>query len=157
MSDIIVQKQQGQRVRGRPFRKGRSGNPAGRPPGARNRGAQFAETFLGDQAEALTRKAVELALGGDPGALRLCLERIVAPRRERTVRLPLPVMRDAAGLADAMAVVSAAARRHIPQSHRDGRFREAPAACGSGGRRPGSPLELLLIGDLSPWRGPRCR
>ena len=107
MADIIAPKKQYQRVRGRPFRKGQSGNPAGRPPGARNRGARFAETLLGEQAKALTRKAVELALGGDPGALRLCLERIVAPRRERTVRLPLPVMRDAAGLAGAMAVVSA--------------------------------------------------
>ena len=64
--------------------------------------------MLGQEAEALTRKAVELALGGDPSALRLCLERLVAPRRERTVRLPLPDMRDAVGLADAMAVVSAA-------------------------------------------------
>ena len=108
MADIIVQKRQEQRVRGRPFKKGQSGHPAGRPPGARNRGAQFAEALLGQEAEALTRKAVELALGGDPSALRLCLERLVAPRRERTVRLPLPDMRDAVGLADAMAVVSAA-------------------------------------------------
>jgi len=27
--------------------------------------------------EALTRKAVELALGGDPAALRLCLDRLI--------------------------------------------------------------------------------
>jgi hypothetical protein len=32
------------------------------------------------EAAALTRKAVELALVGDPAALRLCLDRTVAPR-----------------------------------------------------------------------------
>jgi len=37
MADIIVPKKQYQQVRGRPFKKGQSGNPAGRPPGARNR------------------------------------------------------------------------------------------------------------------------
>lgn len=108
MEEQPASSQQQEPVRGRPFQKGQSGNPAGRPPGARNRGALFAEALLGDEAEALTRKAVELALGGDAAALRLCLERIVAPRRERAVRVPLPDLRDAVDLADAMAVVSAA-------------------------------------------------
>jgi hypothetical protein len=35
------------------------------------------------EAAALTREAVELRLAGDQGALRLCLDRTVAPRRER--------------------------------------------------------------------------
>jgi len=38
---------------------------------------------LEGEAEALTRKAVELALEGDVTALRLCLDRIA--RRARTV------------------------------------------------------------------------
>src|SRR5713101_3243649 len=108
MADIIVPKQQYQRVRGRPFRKGQSGNPAGRPPGARNRGAQFAETLLGEEAEALTRKAVELALGGDPWALRLCLERLIAPRRERSIQLTLPSIDSVADIAGAITAITAA-------------------------------------------------
>jgi hypothetical protein len=44
----------------------------------------------------LTRKAVELALGGDASALRLCLERSVGPRRGRPVELALPAIRSAA-------------------------------------------------------------
>ena len=44
------------------FRKGHSGNPAGRPPGTRNKAADSAELLLEGEAEALTRKAVELAL-----------------------------------------------------------------------------------------------
>src|SRR5437867_3201999 len=55
---------------GRLFQKGRSGNPGGRRPGCRNRVTQTAEVLLEGEAEALTRKAIELALEGDTTALR---------------------------------------------------------------------------------------
>ena len=61
------------RVRGRPFEKGRSGNPKGRPMGVRNKATEAAELVLDGEAEALTRKAVERALEGEASALRLCL------------------------------------------------------------------------------------
>jgi hypothetical protein len=93
---------------GRRFEKGRSGNPAGRPPGARNQATLTAELLLDGEAEALTRKAVELALGGDPSALRLCLDRVIAPRRERSIQVTLPAIESAADLAGAMAAITAA-------------------------------------------------
>ena len=62
------------RVRGRPFETGRSSNPLGRRVGCRNRTTITAAALLAGEAEALTRMAVELALLGDPTALRLCLE-----------------------------------------------------------------------------------
>ena len=43
----------------------------------------------------MTRNAVELALVGDPTALRLCLERILPPCRERTVKFVLPPIESA--------------------------------------------------------------
>src|ERR1051325_4461056 len=72
------------------FRKGRSGKPAGRPPGSRNRATIAAEALLEGEAQALTRKAIELALEGDTTALRLCLERIVPQRKSRTVAFDTP-------------------------------------------------------------------
>lgn len=74
------------------FQPGQSGNPAGRPPGARNQATMAALTLLEGECEALTRKAVELALNGDIQALRLCLERIVAPVRERPINITLPTI-----------------------------------------------------------------
>jgi len=91
------------------FRKGRSGNPKGRPAGARNKATQTAELLLDGEAEALTRRAVELALAGDGMALRLCLDRIIPPRRGRPVQLGLLPVRGAADLGGTMAITNAAA------------------------------------------------
>src|SRR5260370_33248870 len=76
--------------RGPPCVRGESGNPAGRPMGARHKATVAAEALLDGEAEALTRKAVEMALAGDGTALRLCLDRILPPRRERPVRVTTP-------------------------------------------------------------------
>jgi Family of unknown function (DUF5681) len=112
-----LQKQEGRDGRGRflkgrsgnpagRFRKGRSGNPKGRPVGARNKATETAEILLDGEAEALTRRAVERALAGDGMALRLCLERIIPPRRGRPVRLDMPALRSAGDLGDAMAAIT---------------------------------------------------
>jgi len=70
-----------------PFRKGQSGNPSGRQPGSRNKATLAVEALLDGEAEALTRKAVELALAGDTTALRLCLDRLAPPRKGRPITL----------------------------------------------------------------------
>jgi hypothetical protein len=62
--------------------------------------------LLAGEAEALTRRAVELALAGDPTALRLCIERILPPCRERSVRFALPPIESAADIAPAMKLVT---------------------------------------------------
>ena len=46
--------------------QGRSGNPAGRPRGCRDHVNRAARLLLASEGEALTRKAVELALAGEP-------------------------------------------------------------------------------------------
>ena len=92
--------------RGRPFRRGESGNPSGRPIGARHKATIVAEALLDGEAEGLTRKVLEMALAGDTVALRLCLERILPPRRERPVRFRLPALQTPADAAAAMAAIA---------------------------------------------------
>ena len=107
MDDVELPKRR-RVARGRPFARGESGNPGGRPAGARTRKTLAAAVLLDGEAEALTRKAVELALAGDPTAMRLCLERILPPCRERAVNFALPSIESAADIAPAMKAVTAA-------------------------------------------------
>jgi Family of unknown function (DUF5681) len=97
-----------QRGPGRPFPPGRSGNPQGKLPGTRNRASRAAEMLLDGEAEALTRKAVEMALAGDATALRLCLDRILPPRKGRPVGIDLPAVTSAAAATAALCAVIAA-------------------------------------------------
>ena len=90
------------------FKPGKSGNPDGRPKGSRNATTLALETLLDGQAHALTQKAIELALTGDMAALRLCLDRILPPRKDRPVTFDFPLITNAAEAAGTMAAVLAA-------------------------------------------------
>jgi hypothetical protein len=94
--------------RGRPFPKGRSGNPRGRSLGARNAATRLAEQLLDGEAAAITRKAIELAKSGDRLALRLCMDRIVPPRRDRPVHFAIPELNSAADASKAIASITQA-------------------------------------------------
>jgi Family of unknown function (DUF5681) len=91
--------------RGRPFPKGKSGNPAGRRQGSRNKATLALEALMDGQAETITQKAINLALEGDTTALRLCLERICPPRKSRPVNITLPEVKTVDGVAEAQAAV----------------------------------------------------
>ena len=89
------------KTRGRPFEPG---NP-GRPKGSRNKATLAAEVLLDGEAEALTRKAIELALAGDVTALRLCWDRIVPARKDRPVTFALPNLEHASDAVMASAAI----------------------------------------------------
>jgi hypothetical protein len=81
--------------RGRPFQKGQSGNPAGRPVGSRNKVTLLCQRLLDEQAEKIVAKIIHAAVvEGDVGALKLCLERLVPPVKGRPLSFPLPQTQD---------------------------------------------------------------
>ena len=80
------------------------GNP-GRPHGARHRVTRAIEELLEGQSEAITQKAVDMALSGDGPALRLCMERIAPPRKDSPVQFDLPPMKSAKDAAEAAQAV----------------------------------------------------
>ena len=92
--------------RGKPFEKGRSGNPNGRPEGSRNKATILAQALFDGQAEELIQKCIQMALDGDSTAMRLCIERLVPPRKDRPVNLDLPQMECVEDTIKAMAVIS---------------------------------------------------
>ena len=93
---------------GMTFKPGQSGNPAGKPPGTRNRVTRAVEELLDGEAEALTRKAVEMAKAGDIQAMRICLDRIAPARKDRYVPIDLPPLDSADDAVKASAVIVAA-------------------------------------------------
>ena len=90
------------------FQPGQSGNPAGRPTGARHKTTLAIENLLDGEAEDLTRKVIEKAKEGDMVALKLCLDRIAPVRKGRPVPLNLPEIESAADLGNAGAAVGKA-------------------------------------------------
>lgn len=90
------------------FIKGQSGNPKGRPKGARHKTTVAMEALLASEAEGLTRRAIELAQDGDTVALRLCLDRLMPVRKDRPVPFTLPPIATAADLPKATSALLAA-------------------------------------------------
>jgi hypothetical protein len=79
-----------------------------RPRGARNSATLAVEALLDGEAEKLTRKAIEMALGGDTVTLRLCLEQIYPSRKDRPLSFALPPITSARDAADISAAVATA-------------------------------------------------
>ena len=103
-----------------PFKPGQSGNPAGRPKGARHKTTIAIEALLDGEADALTRKAIELAKDGDLQALRLCMDRIAPPRKDSFVVLELPKMETAGDAVKAIgAIVDAVSIGELTPSEAD--------------------------------------
>ncbi len=78
-----------------------------------NQATRDAAVLLSGEAGTLTRKAIELALAGDIAALRLCIDRIIAPQKEQPIAFAMPPIGKLGGgagdLAAAMNAVTAAA------------------------------------------------
>jgi hypothetical protein len=101
-------------TRGRPFAPG---NP-GKPKGARHRATRAMEALLDGESEALTRRAIEMALAGDSTAMRLCMDRLLPALRER------PVAVDAVAASASLLAAVAAGEIAPGEAHDIGRLLE---------------------------------
>jgi hypothetical protein len=90
------------------FQPGQSGNPAGKAAGTRHRTTLAMETLLDGEGEKLARVAIDKALEGDLIALRLCLDRLMPPRKDVPVKIELPPVRTIAEAVEASVAVLAA-------------------------------------------------
>jgi hypothetical protein len=90
------------------FYKGESGNPAGRPRGSLNRTTVLMQSLLEANAEAIARKAIDLATGGDLTAIRICFDRLVPARKHEPIALELPRLDTAADTVTAASTIVAA-------------------------------------------------
>lgn len=96
--------------RGRPWTKGQSGNPAGRPPRI-HPPAAVAEYVIGRKTIPLAKKVRDLALAGDRTMLKLWFQHVALPRRGAPDWLGLPLVEDRAELRALREAVAEAAEK----------------------------------------------
>ena len=94
--------------RGRPFPKGRSGNPEGRPEGSRNKATLALEALIDGNGAAVVNALVGAALRGDVSAGRALLDRLVPPRKDRPVAFAMPGIKTPGDAAKAFGAIVAA-------------------------------------------------
>jgi hypothetical protein len=72
------------------FQKGQSGNPAGKPKGARHKTTLLAERLMQDDVEKIVNAVLTAARNGDMMAAKIILDRIAPVRRGQGVFFDLP-------------------------------------------------------------------
>ncbi len=70
------------------FRKGQSGNPKGKPKGARHRSSLMAERLFADEIQDICKTVIAEAKAGDMQAAKIILDRLLPPRKD-VLRSPL--------------------------------------------------------------------
>ena len=87
------------------WKPGQSGNPAGKPPGTRNKATEMVLQLMEGGAKEITLAVIEAARGGDLAAARLVIDRLAPPMRERPVALELPDTASAEGVSKAQQAI----------------------------------------------------
>lgn len=99
------------------FKKGQSGNPSGKPKGAKNKSTLAAEALLEGSLEQVCNKIKAEATGGNMQAAKMILERFLPPRKDRLIKLELPEIKTAKDiLAASKAIISAVCNGEISPS-----------------------------------------
>ena len=102
------------------FRKGKSGNPLGRPRGIRNKATIAAEVLFEGEIEGICRKAIEEAKRGNIQAIKLVLDRILPPKKEASIFIDLPTMKTSSDILEAIhRVTQAVSRGELSPSEAD--------------------------------------
>ena len=125
-----------------PFKKGQSGNPAGRKPGTKNRKIEL----LRSNDLRLQKKVLRMALDGDVVALRICADRLWPKIRPEA--LPVKVESKSSDLASQGAAVidAALAGKLTPDVLRD---RPDSHTAGPGDRPVAQPPGVLQAQNLA--------
>jgi len=87
------------------WQPGQSGNPKGKPHGARNKATQMVMALMEDGAKEVAKAVVDAAKAGDLSEARLVLERLAPPMRERPITITLPDTQSTEGISAAQQTI----------------------------------------------------
>jgi hypothetical protein len=141
------------------FVPGRSGNPAGKKPGTRNRATVLRAALSDGEDKAAARIVIDKALAGDAVAARFIVDRLTPRPRGREIQLDLPAGAKASDvLAASNATIAAMAAGEITPDEAltvtrvlDGRLRALKAAAREDGKL--SPAEAGMEPSPACGRG----
>jgi hypothetical protein len=88
-----------------PFQPGQSGNPAGRPRGARNKTTVLLEQLLEGNAEPIVGRLIAQAKEGNPNALGLLIPALLPKRKDAPIELDLSPLEEASDAPGAIAAI----------------------------------------------------
>jgi hypothetical protein len=74
------------------FKKGESGNPKGKPRGARHKTTELAYAMMEGGLKAVLEQVVERAKSSDMLACRMIIDKIIPNQKDRTVAIDLPTI-----------------------------------------------------------------
>lgn len=72
------------------FLKGHSGNPAGKPRGAKNQSSLVAERLFADEIQEICGSVIAQAKAGNMQAAKIILDRLLPPIKDKPIRIDLP-------------------------------------------------------------------
>ncbi|MGI9071082.1 MAG: hypothetical protein ACR2JB_07120 [Bryobacteraceae bacterium] len=75
----------------------------GRPEGSRNHATILLQQLMDNEAESIIRKVIELAKEGDSIAMKLAVERLIPPAKDRHIQLKFPRVHSAEDVIEASA------------------------------------------------------
>lgn len=88
------------------FLKGKSGNPSGKPKGARHKSSLLAEQLFSDEIHEICGAVIEEAKSGNMQAAKIILDRLLPPRKDRPIEIELPKIGNATHLVEAIGKVT---------------------------------------------------
>lgn len=88
------------------FIKGKSGNPKGKIKGTKNKTTLTAELLLEGEIGNICRRLIDEALNGNMQAIKMVLDRIMPPRKDRSIAINIPILKNSSDILQAMSFIT---------------------------------------------------
>lgn len=87
------------------FVKGQSGNPKGKPKGARHTATQISYALMEGNLEEVLATVIERAKSGDMAACKMVLDKVLPNTKDRSIAVEIPLINDLSDVGKAQAEI----------------------------------------------------